>query len=34
MSQKECEDLLENESSRLLRLDTNKPLRMFISWNW
>ena len=31
MSQKEREDLLENESSRLLRLDTIKPLRMFIS---
>ena len=26
MSQKEREDLLENESSRLLRLDTIKPL--------
>ena len=31
MNQKEREDLLENESSRLLRLDTIKPLRMFIS---
>ena len=31
MSQKEREDLLENESSRLLRLDTIKRLRMFIS---
>uniref|UniRef100_A0A1X7TRQ9 Uncharacterized protein n=1 Tax=Amphimedon queenslandica TaxID=400682 RepID=A0A1X7TRQ9_AMPQE len=30
ISQKEHEDLLENESSRLLRLDI-KPLRMFIS---
>ena len=28
---KEREDLLENESSRLLRLDTIKPLRMFVS---
>uniref|UniRef100_A0A1X7VF61 ATP-dependent DNA helicase n=1 Tax=Amphimedon queenslandica TaxID=400682 RepID=A0A1X7VF61_AMPQE len=31
ISQKEREDLLENESSRLLRLDNIKPLRMFIS---
>uniref|UniRef100_A0A1X7VRW4 Uncharacterized protein n=1 Tax=Amphimedon queenslandica TaxID=400682 RepID=A0A1X7VRW4_AMPQE len=31
ISQKECENLLENESSRLLRLDNIKPLRMFIS---
>uniref|UniRef100_A0A1X7TH89 Uncharacterized protein n=1 Tax=Amphimedon queenslandica TaxID=400682 RepID=A0A1X7TH89_AMPQE len=31
ISQKELEDLLENESSRLLRLDNMKPLRMFIS---
>ena len=31
MSQKEREDLLENESSRLLRLDNIKPLIMFIS---
>uniref|UniRef100_A0A1X7V2I6 Uncharacterized protein n=1 Tax=Amphimedon queenslandica TaxID=400682 RepID=A0A1X7V2I6_AMPQE len=31
ISQKEQEDLLENESSRLLRLDNIKPLRMFIS---
>uniref|UniRef100_A0A1X7SM34 ATP-dependent DNA helicase n=1 Tax=Amphimedon queenslandica TaxID=400682 RepID=A0A1X7SM34_AMPQE len=31
LSQKEREDLLENESSRLLRLDNIKPLRMFIS---
>uniref|UniRef100_A0A1X7TBA9 Uncharacterized protein n=1 Tax=Amphimedon queenslandica TaxID=400682 RepID=A0A1X7TBA9_AMPQE len=31
ISQKECEDLLENESSRLLRLDNIEPLRMFIS---
>uniref|UniRef100_A0A1X7UTG9 Uncharacterized protein n=1 Tax=Amphimedon queenslandica TaxID=400682 RepID=A0A1X7UTG9_AMPQE len=31
ISQKEHEDLLENESSRLLRLDNMKPLRMFIS---
>ena len=31
MSQKEREDLLENESSRLFRLDTIKPLRIFIS---
>uniref|UniRef100_A0A1X7TK77 ATP-dependent DNA helicase n=1 Tax=Amphimedon queenslandica TaxID=400682 RepID=A0A1X7TK77_AMPQE len=30
-SQKEREDLLENESSRLLRLDNIKQLRMFIS---
>uniref|UniRef100_A0A1X7UNS0 ATP-dependent DNA helicase n=1 Tax=Amphimedon queenslandica TaxID=400682 RepID=A0A1X7UNS0_AMPQE len=30
-SQKELEDLLENESSRLLRLDNIKPLIMFIS---
>uniref|UniRef100_A0A1X7UNC0 ATP-dependent DNA helicase n=1 Tax=Amphimedon queenslandica TaxID=400682 RepID=A0A1X7UNC0_AMPQE len=31
LSQKEREDLLENKSSRLLRLDNIKPLRMFIS---
>uniref|UniRef100_A0A1X7UWJ9 Uncharacterized protein n=1 Tax=Amphimedon queenslandica TaxID=400682 RepID=A0A1X7UWJ9_AMPQE len=31
ISQKEREELLENESSRLLRLDNMKPLRMFIS---
>uniref|UniRef100_A0A1X7UXD5 ATP-dependent DNA helicase n=1 Tax=Amphimedon queenslandica TaxID=400682 RepID=A0A1X7UXD5_AMPQE len=31
ISQKERKDLLENESSRLLRLDNIKPLRMFIS---
>uniref|UniRef100_A0A1X7U3E7 ATP-dependent DNA helicase n=1 Tax=Amphimedon queenslandica TaxID=400682 RepID=A0A1X7U3E7_AMPQE len=31
ISQKEHEDLLENESSRLLRLDNIKQLRMFIS---
>uniref|UniRef100_A0A1X7TCG3 DNA helicase Pif1-like 2B domain-containing protein n=1 Tax=Amphimedon queenslandica TaxID=400682 RepID=A0A1X7TCG3_AMPQE len=31
ISQKEREDLLENESSRLLRLDNIKPLRMIIS---
>uniref|UniRef100_A0A1X7V4W2 ATP-dependent DNA helicase n=1 Tax=Amphimedon queenslandica TaxID=400682 RepID=A0A1X7V4W2_AMPQE len=31
ISQKEREDLLENESSRLLRLDNIKPLRTFIS---
>ena len=31
LSQKEREDLLENESSRLLRLDNIKPLRMLIS---
>uniref|UniRef100_A0A1X7UEI0 ATP-dependent DNA helicase n=1 Tax=Amphimedon queenslandica TaxID=400682 RepID=A0A1X7UEI0_AMPQE len=31
ISQKEREDFLENESSRLLRLDNIKPLRMFIS---
>uniref|UniRef100_A0A1X7UYM4 Uncharacterized protein n=1 Tax=Amphimedon queenslandica TaxID=400682 RepID=A0A1X7UYM4_AMPQE len=31
ISQKEHEDLLENESSRPLRLDNIKPLRMFIS---
>uniref|UniRef100_A0A1X7URI5 ATP-dependent DNA helicase n=1 Tax=Amphimedon queenslandica TaxID=400682 RepID=A0A1X7URI5_AMPQE len=31
ISQKECEDLLENESSRLLRLDNIEPLRMLIS---
>uniref|UniRef100_A0A1X7U5X8 OTU domain-containing protein n=1 Tax=Amphimedon queenslandica TaxID=400682 RepID=A0A1X7U5X8_AMPQE len=31
ISQKEREDLLENESSRLLRLDNIEPLRMFIS---
>uniref|UniRef100_A0A1X7TWR2 Uncharacterized protein n=1 Tax=Amphimedon queenslandica TaxID=400682 RepID=A0A1X7TWR2_AMPQE len=31
INQKEREDLLENESSRLLRLDNIKPLRMFIS---
>uniref|UniRef100_A0A1X7V7D6 Uncharacterized protein n=1 Tax=Amphimedon queenslandica TaxID=400682 RepID=A0A1X7V7D6_AMPQE len=31
ISQKEREDLLENESSRLLRLDNIKPLRLFIS---
>uniref|UniRef100_A0A1X7VU73 Uncharacterized protein n=1 Tax=Amphimedon queenslandica TaxID=400682 RepID=A0A1X7VU73_AMPQE len=31
ISEKEREDLLENESSRLLRLDSIKPLRMFIS---
>uniref|UniRef100_A0A1X7TQR5 ATP-dependent DNA helicase n=1 Tax=Amphimedon queenslandica TaxID=400682 RepID=A0A1X7TQR5_AMPQE len=31
ISQKEHEDLLENESSRLLRLDNNNQLRMFIS---
>uniref|UniRef100_A0A1X7VG67 ATP-dependent DNA helicase n=1 Tax=Amphimedon queenslandica TaxID=400682 RepID=A0A1X7VG67_AMPQE len=31
ISQKEREDLLENESSRLLRLDNIKLLRMFIS---
>uniref|UniRef100_A0A1X7UZT6 ATP-dependent DNA helicase n=1 Tax=Amphimedon queenslandica TaxID=400682 RepID=A0A1X7UZT6_AMPQE len=31
ISQKEHEDLLENESSRLLGLDNIKPLRMFIS---
>uniref|UniRef100_A0A1X7UA62 Uncharacterized protein n=1 Tax=Amphimedon queenslandica TaxID=400682 RepID=A0A1X7UA62_AMPQE len=31
MSQKESEDLLENECSRLLRLDNIKPLRTFIS---
>uniref|UniRef100_A0A1X7VF99 DNA helicase Pif1-like 2B domain-containing protein n=1 Tax=Amphimedon queenslandica TaxID=400682 RepID=A0A1X7VF99_AMPQE len=30
ISQKEREDLFENESSRLLRLDNIKPLRMFI----
>uniref|UniRef100_A0A1X7VIK8 Uncharacterized protein n=1 Tax=Amphimedon queenslandica TaxID=400682 RepID=A0A1X7VIK8_AMPQE len=30
ISQEECEDLLENESSRLLTLDNIKPLRMFI----
>uniref|UniRef100_A0A1X7U0S7 ATP-dependent DNA helicase n=1 Tax=Amphimedon queenslandica TaxID=400682 RepID=A0A1X7U0S7_AMPQE len=28
---KESEDLLENESSRLRRLDEVKPLKMFIS---
>uniref|UniRef100_A0A1X7UQJ1 Uncharacterized protein n=1 Tax=Amphimedon queenslandica TaxID=400682 RepID=A0A1X7UQJ1_AMPQE len=31
ISQEEREDLLENESLRLLRLDNMKPLRMFIS---
>uniref|UniRef100_A0A1X7T7Y2 ATP-dependent DNA helicase n=1 Tax=Amphimedon queenslandica TaxID=400682 RepID=A0A1X7T7Y2_AMPQE len=31
ISQKKREDLLENESSRLLRLDNITPLRMFIS---
>uniref|UniRef100_A0A1X7VFY8 Uncharacterized protein n=1 Tax=Amphimedon queenslandica TaxID=400682 RepID=A0A1X7VFY8_AMPQE len=31
MSQKEREDLLENEPSRLLRLDNIKQLRMYIS---
>uniref|UniRef100_A0A1X7UXR9 ATP-dependent DNA helicase n=1 Tax=Amphimedon queenslandica TaxID=400682 RepID=A0A1X7UXR9_AMPQE len=31
INQKESEDLLENESSRLLRLDDIKTLRMFIS---
>ena len=31
MSQEEHEDLLVNESSRLLRLDDMKLLRMFIS---
>uniref|UniRef100_A0A1X7UAS7 Uncharacterized protein n=1 Tax=Amphimedon queenslandica TaxID=400682 RepID=A0A1X7UAS7_AMPQE len=31
ISQKEHEDLLENECSRLLRLDSIKPLRIFIS---
>uniref|UniRef100_A0A1X7U912 ATP-dependent DNA helicase n=1 Tax=Amphimedon queenslandica TaxID=400682 RepID=A0A1X7U912_AMPQE len=30
ISQKEHEDILESESSRLLRLDNIKPLRMFI----
>ena len=31
LSQKERDDLLENESCRLLRLDNIKPIRMFIS---
>uniref|UniRef100_A0A1X7V153 ATP-dependent DNA helicase n=1 Tax=Amphimedon queenslandica TaxID=400682 RepID=A0A1X7V153_AMPQE len=31
ISQKQREDLIENESSRLLRLGNIKPLRMFIS---
>ena len=31
MIQKEHEQLLKNESSRLLRLDNIKPLRMLIS---
>uniref|UniRef100_A0A1X7TZT3 Uncharacterized protein n=1 Tax=Amphimedon queenslandica TaxID=400682 RepID=A0A1X7TZT3_AMPQE len=31
ISQKERQDLVENESSRLLRLENIKPLRMFIS---